>query len=60
MDSVPDNSKPLDEGGVKRLQKFVGLLLYHVRVVNSPVLLALNTIGSEQASGTEAIANVVT
>ena len=37
--SVPDTSKPLDEGYIKRLQKVVRLLFYHARVVNSPVYL---------------------
>ena len=38
MASVPDNSKPLDEKGIKHLQKVVGILLYHAMAVNSPIL----------------------
>ena len=58
--SVLETSNLLDEGGIKRLQKCVDLLLHHTRAVNSPVLPALNTIDSEQASGTESTSDAAT
>ena len=51
--SRPDSSSPLDSSGIKTIQETIGVLLYHARVLNSPLLAALNTLGIEQASATE-------
>ena len=45
-----DTSPPLDDTGVKHVQAVVGALLYHVRAVDNKLLVALNAIGSKQAS----------
>ena len=49
-----DTSKPLNEAGVRRVQKIVGALLWIARAVNNKLLVALSAIGSQQASATEA------
>ncbi len=42
---LPGNdSKLLDDRGKKRIQKFVGSILYYSRAVNMTVLMALSTI----------------
>ena len=51
--SLPDSSAPLDSSGIKNVQETIGVLLYHARALNSPLLAALNTLGAEQASATE-------
>ena len=51
--SLPDSSAPLDSSGIKTVQETIGVLLYHARSLNSPLLATLNTLGTEQASATE-------
>ena len=51
--TLPDTSSPLDQAGIRHVQEVVGTLLYHARCINSPLLAALNTIGSIQATATE-------
>ena len=51
--SVSGSSTPLDSSGIKTIQETIGVLLYHARALNSPLLTALNTLGTEQASATE-------
>jgi hypothetical protein len=48
-----DNSPPLDESGVKRVQGIVGCLLYYARAVDNKLLCTLSAIGSNQASATQ-------
>ena len=44
-----DNTTLLDKNGIKYVQQVVGSLLYYARAIDSTILPALNTIGSEQA-----------
>ena len=43
----------MESSGIKTVQETIGVLLYHARALNSPLLAALNTLGTEQASATE-------
>ena len=45
-----DTSKPLDTKGIKRVQGIVGDLKYVARAVNKKLLVALSTIGTQQAT----------
>ena len=48
-----DTSPPLNEKIIKRIQGFVGALLYVGRAVNNTLLLTLSAIGSQQAAAIE-------
>ena len=48
MTQSPDTSPILDSKGERRIQEVVGVLLYHVRALNSPDLASLSNIGTEQ------------
>jgi len=47
-------SNPLNEEGVRRIQAIVGAALFYGRAVDNKLLVALNSIGTQQASATEA------
>ncbi len=49
----PDDSKPLDAAGKKRVQQVVGSFLYYGRAVDMTILCALNEIAAQQAKPTE-------
>ena len=49
----PDDSKPLSADNIKHLQCIIGSILYYARAVDMTVLVALSTIASRQAKGTE-------
>ena len=49
----PDSTTPLDEKGKKYVQQVVGCLLFYARAIDSTILPALNTIGSEQSKPTQ-------
>ena len=49
-----DTSKPLNEAGIRCVQKNVGALIWIGRAVNNKLLVALSAIGSQQASATKA------
>jgi hypothetical protein len=55
-----DTSSPLDDAGVKRVQRIVGVLLYYARAVDPKLLVPLSAIGAQQASATEQTAAAVT
>ena len=55
-----DTSAPLDAAGITRLQEVIGTLLYYARAVDSTMLVALGTLASAQAKGTEATAQAIT
>ena len=59
MREDPDLSPFLDSNGKYRLQEIIGTILYHVQVINSPLIPALGSIASEQSEGTEATAKAV-
>ena len=48
-----DTSPPLNEKGIKRVQGIVRDLLYVERAFNNKLLLALSTIGAQQAAAIE-------
>ena len=48
-----DTSKPLNDAGISQVQTIVVALLWIGCVVNNKLLVALSTIGSQQASSTE-------
>ena len=48
-----DTSPPLSKEDIKHVQRVIGSILYYARAVNLRVLMALSTIASEQAKGTE-------
>ena len=48
-----DTSKPLNEKGIKIVQGIVGALIYVGRAVNNKLLVALSSIGAQQAAATE-------
>jgi hypothetical protein len=56
----PDAAAPLDKAGITRLQAIVGMLLYYAQAVDSTTLVALGSLASAQANGTEATAKACT
>jgi hypothetical protein len=52
-----DESKPLPPDSIQRLQQIIANLLYYARAVDPMLLVALGTLGSAQAKGTEATAS---
>jgi hypothetical protein len=48
-----DTSPPLMDAGIKHIQWVIGSILYYARAVDLTVLMALSTISSKQAHGTE-------
>ena len=52
-------SPPLSNDGVKRIQGIIGALLYYARAVDNKLLATLSTLGSQQATATEATAEAV-
>ena len=54
MAHIEDTSPPLDEAGIKRIQKIVGAVLLYGRGFDNKLLVTLNTIGTQQAAATEA------
>ena len=52
-------SPKLDAKCVLRIQAIVGALLFYGRAVDNKLLVALNTIGSQQAQATEATKDTV-
>jgi hypothetical protein len=47
-----DTSPPLSKDNIKQVQRVIRSILYYARAVNIMVLMALSTIASEQAKGT--------
>ena len=48
-----DDSKPLDDKGIRPVQQVVGILLWVSWSINNKLLVALSAIVSHQASATE-------
>jgi hypothetical protein len=48
-----DTPPPLSKEDIKHIQRVIGSILYYARAVDLTVLMALSTIASEQAHGTE-------
>lgn len=49
---LEDKSKTLDQAGVTRLQKIIGLFYYYARVVDPTMMVALGELASMQTLGT--------
>ena len=49
----PDIYTPLPPNGIKNVQEIIDVLLYQARALISPLLAALNTLGTEETAGTE-------
>jgi hypothetical protein len=56
----PDTSAPLQASEITRLQQVIGTLLYYARAIDSTMLVALGSLSSAQAKGTEATAQALT
>ena len=54
-----DNSPPLNDKGIKRVQGIVGDLLYFWIAVNNKLIVALSAIGAQQAAATEETADSI-
>ena len=54
-----DNSPPLNDKVIKRVQGIVGALIYVGRAVNNILLVALSEIGAQQAAATEETAAAI-
>ena len=52
MAQEADDSKPLNDKGIRCVQQVVGALLWVGRAVSNTLLVSLSTIGSQQASAT--------
>ena len=51
----PDDQLPsLDKAAIKRLQEIIGVFLYYTRAIDNTMLVALGSLASSQAQGTEA------
>jgi hypothetical protein len=55
-----DNSEPLDAGGLTRIQRIIGPLLFYGLAINSTLLVALGTLSAAQSKGTAATAQAIT
>ncbi len=49
----PDTSPPLSKDDIKHVQRIIGNILYYAQAVDLTVLMALSTIASKQAKGTQ-------
>jgi len=56
----PADSKPLDAGGLTRIQQIIGTLLFYGRAIDSTLLVALSTLSAAQSKGTAATAQAIT
>jgi hypothetical protein len=54
-----DTTTPIDDKTRKYLQQVIGTLLYYARAVDNTMLVAISTLSSVQATGTEATMDAV-
>ena len=50
---IEETSPDLNAAGIKTIQAIIGELLYYKRAVNNKILVALSSIGAQQASAIE-------
>ena len=50
--TTEDTNKPLETKGIKQVQGILGSLQYIARAVNNKLIVALSTIGTQQATAT--------
>jgi hypothetical protein len=55
-----DDSDPLDQDGINRVQQVVETFLYYARAIDSTAMVAINSISGEQAKATKNTAKKVT
>ena len=55
-----NDSNPLDQDEINRVQQVVGTFLYYARAIDSTAMVAINSISGEQAKATENTAKKVT
>ena len=55
-----DESEPLNKAETKLLQEIIGTLLYYARAIDSTMLVALSSLASAQANGTQETAKACT
>jgi hypothetical protein len=55
-----DNSEPLHAGGLTRIQRIIGTILFYGRAIDSTHLVALGTLLAAQSKGTTATAQAIT
>jgi len=56
----PDTTTPLTAADCKRVQEVIGVLLYYARAIDPTMLVALSTLASQQAAGTQATLHALT
>jgi hypothetical protein len=56
----PDESDKMDRAGITRLQEVIGVFLFYGRAVDCTMIVALGTLASQQADGTQATAKSIT
>ena len=54
-----DTSPKLENEGIKRVQAFLGALLYYAQAVHNRLIVGLRVIGAQQASSTEQTAAAI-
>jgi len=59
LSAALDDSPPLPQNRIKRIQDIVGALLYYARAVDNKILTALNAIAARQANANEATEQTV-
>ena len=55
-----DKKLQLYAEGIKHIQKVIGTLIYYAHAIDSTMLMAINAISSDQATGTTATADAAT
>jgi len=55
--TATDETLPLEANDIQRLQQIIGVLLYYARMIDMTMLVAIGTIASAQAKGTESTMN---
>ena len=53
LEAAPDLAPPVDKKSRTRIQEILGTLLFYARAVDDTMLLAINTLASEQATATK-------
>jgi hypothetical protein len=56
---LADNSDPLDAGGLTRIQRIIGTLLFYGRAIDSTLLVALGTLSAAQPKRTAATSQAI-
>ena len=56
----PDHTTALNAADCKRVQEVIGVLLYYARAVDPTMLVALGTLATQQAQGTQATMEALT